>query len=109
MLTVLLGVPLLDEMPRNSCMLYRCENKATFAANMPSFDEWGQCLVSLVGPRENPVIMVPFFATGAGLAPGDGVGERAAPGAGGSGAEEHMSGGDPGARPRGPVTPLLRH
>ena len=41
MLTVLSGVPLPDEMPKKSFMLYRCENKVTFAANMPSFDEWG--------------------------------------------------------------------
>ena len=74
-LMVLSGVALPDEMPRNSCMLYRCENKATFAANMPSFDEWGLCLVGFVGPRENPVIVVPFFAASAGLAPSDGARE----------------------------------
>ena len=73
-LTVISSVPLPDEMPRKS---YRCENKVMFAANMPSFDEWGLRPVSLVGPRENPVIVVPFFAAGAGLAPGDDAGERA--------------------------------
>ena len=74
-LTILSGVPLPDEMPRNSCMLYCCENKVTFAANMPSFDEWGLGPIGLVGPRENPVIMVPFFAVGAELALGDDAGE----------------------------------
>ena len=74
-LTVLSGIPLPDEMLGNSCLLYRCENKVTFAANMPSFDEWGMCPVGLVGPRENPVIMVPFSIVGAGLAPGDEAGE----------------------------------
>ena len=89
----------------NSCMLYRCENKATFAANMPSFDEWGLRPVGLVGPRKNPIIMVPFFAAGAGLAPGDGAGDQATTGAGGSGVEEHMSGGDPGASSSGACDP----
>ena len=61
-------------------MLYRCENKATFSVNMPSFDEWGLRPVGLVGPRENPVIVVPFFTAGAGLSPGDDAGEQAAMG-----------------------------
>ena len=86
-------------------MLYRCENKVTFAANMPSFDEWGLRPIGLVGPRENPVIVVPFFAAGAELAPGDGAGERAATEAGGSGAEEHMPGGDPEASSSGACDP----
>ena len=38
-LTVLSGVPLPDEMPKKSCMMYRCETKVTFAADTPSFDE----------------------------------------------------------------------
>ena len=38
MLTVLSGVPLPDEMPRKSCMLYSSKNKVTFVVTMPSFD-----------------------------------------------------------------------
>ena len=107
-LTVLSGVPLPDDMPKKSCLLYCCENKAAFAASMPSFDEWGPRPISLVGPRENPVDVVPFLAAGAELAPGDGAGKRAVSEAGGSGAEEHTSGGDSRRRPRGPAAPLLR-
>ena len=100
-LTILSGVPLPDEMPKKSCMLYRCENKVTFAANMPSFDEWGLRPIGLVGARENPVIVVPFFTAGAELAPGDGAGERAETCAGWSDVEEHMPSGDPGASSSG--------
>ena len=63
--------------------------------HMPSFDEWGLRPIGLVGSRDNPVIVVPFFTTGAELAPGDGAGERAPTGAGHSSAEEHMPSGDP--------------
>ena len=59
----------------------------------------------MVGPRENPVVVVPFLAVGAELAPGDGVGERATTRAGGLGAEEHMPGGDPGASSSGACDP----
>ena len=59
-------------MPRNSCLLYRCENKAAFAASMPSFDEWGLRPIGLVGSRENPIDVVPFLAADAELAPGEG-------------------------------------
>ena len=100
-LTVLSGVPLPDEMPRKSCMLYRCENKVTFAANMPSFDEWGLRPIGLEGARENPVIVVPFFAAGDELALGGGAGERAATGDGCSGAEKHVPSSDPGASSSG--------
>ena len=97
MLKVLTGVPLPAEMPGKNCLLYRCKNKDEFAASMPSFNKWGLRPIGLVGPRENPVFLVPFFAAGAELAPGDGAGERATTGAGCSGAEEHMPSGDPGA------------
>ena len=58
-LMVLSGVPLPDDMPRKSCLLYCCENKDEFAASMPSFDEWGLRPIGLVGPRGNPVDVVP--------------------------------------------------
>ena len=54
-LMVLTGTPLPDDVPRKSCLLYRCENKDEFAASMPSFDEWGLRPIGLVGPRENPI------------------------------------------------------
>ena len=54
-LTVLSSVPLPDEMPRKSGTLYRSENKVTFVATMPSFDEWGLRPIGLVGSRENPI------------------------------------------------------
>ena len=107
-LMVLTGTPLPDDVPRKSCLLYRCENKDEFAASMPSFDEWGLHPVSLVGPHENHIIVVPFFAASAGLAPGDGAGGRAPTGAGGSSAEEHMLSGDPGTSSSGACDPLLR-
>lgn len=68
-LEVLMGVPLPDDMPRKSCLMYRCLNKATFVEQMPAFDEWGLHPVGLVGPRENPIIVVPLPAAGAELAP----------------------------------------
>ena len=68
-LEVLTGVPSPDNMPGKSCLLYRCTNKVEFVVHMPSFDEWGLRPDGLVGPRENPVDVVPFFAAGAELAP----------------------------------------
>ena len=73
-LMVLTGIPLPDDMPRKSCLLYRCENKDEFAVSIPSFDEWGLCPIGLVGPRGNPVDVVPFLATGVELALGEGAG-----------------------------------
>ena len=69
MLEVLTGVALPDHMPRKSCLLYCYLNKATFAEQMPSFDEWGLCPVGLVGPRENPVDVVPLLDAGVALTP----------------------------------------
>ena len=103
---VLTGIPLPDDMPRKSCLLYRCENKAEFAASMPSFDEWGLRPIGLVGPRENPVDVVPFLATGAGLAPSEGARGRAPTEASGPSAEEHMSHGDPEAPSSGARDPV---
>ena len=93
------------EMPGKNCLLYRCKNKDEFAASMPFFDEWGMRPIGLVGPRENPVGVVPFLAAGAELAPGEGAGGRAPTGAGGSSAEEHMPSGDPGASSSGACDP----
>ena len=104
-LTVLSGVPLLDDMPRKSCLLYHCENKDEFAASMPSFDEWGLRPIGLVGPCENPVYVVPLLVIGAELAPSEGAGGRAPTEAGGPSAEEHMSCGDPGASSSGARDP----
>ena len=105
MLAVLTGAPLLDDMPRKSCLLYRCENKAEFAVSMPSFDEWRLRPIGLVGPRENPVDVVPFITDGAELAPSEGAGGQAPMEVGGPSAEEHMPHGDPGASPSGARDP----
>ena len=75
-LEVLTGVPLPDDMPRKSCLLYRCLNKATFAEHMPSFDEWGLRPVGLVGPHENPIVVVPLPAAGVEIAPSVDVGGK---------------------------------
>ena len=104
-LAVLTGAPLPDDMPRKSCLLYRCENKAAFATSMPSFDEWGLRPIGLMGSCENPVIMVPLLAAGAELAPSEGVGGRAPTEAGGPSVEEHMPRGDPGASSSGACDP----
>ena len=63
-----------DNLPRKSCVLYRYSNKMTFAEWMPSFDEWGLRPVGLVGPRENPIVVVPLLDAGVELAPGVGAG-----------------------------------
>ena len=68
-LEVLAGVPLPDDMPGKSCLLYRCSNKEEFAEHMPSFDEWGLRPVGLAGPRENPVAVAPLLAASTELAP----------------------------------------
>ena len=72
---------------------------------MPSFDEWGLRPIYLVGPRENPVDVVPFLATGAELAPSEGAGGRALTEAGGPSTEEHMPRGDRGASSLGARDP----
>ena len=61
MLEVLTGVPLPDDLPGKSCLLYRCLNKVQFVEHMPSFDEWGLRPVGLVGPRENPIFVAPLL------------------------------------------------
>ena len=105
-----MGAPLPDDMPRQSCLLYHCENNAEFAESMPSFDEWGLRLIVLVGPRENPVDMVPFLAAGAEPAPSEAAGGRALTEAGGPSAEEHLLRGDPGASsPGASVTEATQH
>ena len=71
---VLTGVPLPDDLPRKSCVLYRCSNKMSFAEQMPSYGEWGLRPVGLMGPHENPIVVVPFLDTGAELAPSVGAG-----------------------------------
>ena len=68
-LDVLTGVPLPDDMQGKSCLLYRCSKKVEFVERMPSFDEWGLRPVGLMGPRENPIIVVPLLATSPDLAP----------------------------------------
>ena len=68
-LMVLTGVPLPDELPGKNCLLYRCKNKDEYAEILPSFDEWGLRPIGQVGPRENPVDVVPLFAAGAELVP----------------------------------------
>ena len=69
-LDVLTGVPLPEDLPGKSCLLYRCSNKVEFVERMPSFDEWGLRPVGLVGPHENPVDVVPLLGAGVKLAPG---------------------------------------
>ena len=76
-LGVLAGVPLPDDMPGKSCLLYRCSNREEFVEHMPSFDEWGLRPDGLVGPCENPVNVVPLFAVGAELTPSVDAGRRA--------------------------------
>nr|XP_020176698.1 uncharacterized protein LOC109762277 [Aegilops tauschii subsp. strangulata] len=100
-LEVLTGVASPDDMPGRSCLLYRCRNKAEFVEHMPSFDEWGLRPVGLVGPRENPINVVPFFVAGAELAPNVDAGGRAPPEAGGSSAEVQMPPGAHGASSSG--------
>ena len=73
---------------------------------MPSFDEWGLLPIVLVGPRKNPVDVVPFLAASAELAPSEGAGGRAPTEASGPSAEEHMSHGDPGASSSGARDPF---
>ena len=73
-LEVLMGVPLPDDLPRKSCVLYLCSNKMTFVERMPSFDEWGLPPAGLVGPYENPIVVVPFLDAGTELAPCVGAG-----------------------------------
>ena len=107
-LEVLTGVPSPDDLPGKNCLLYRFKNKVEFAGSMPPFDEWGLRPDGLVGSRENPVNVVPFFVAGAELDPSDGAGGLAPAEAGGSSAEEHMPSGDPGASSSGACGPLLR-
>ena len=104
-LKVLTGVFLLVELPGKNCLLYRCKNKDEFVKDMPLFDEWGSRPIGLEGPRENPVVVVPFLAPDAELAPSDGAGGRAPTVAGGSSVEEKVPSGDPGASSSGACHP----
>lgn len=90
MLEGLAGVPLPDDLPRKSCVLYRCSNKMTFAEWMPSFDECGLRPIGLVRPRENPIVVAPLLDAGVELAPSIGAGGRASLGADSEGAEMLM-------------------
>ena len=83
MLKILTGVLSLAELPGKNCLLYRCKNKDEFVKDMPLFDEWGPRRIGLEGPRENPVVVVPFLAPDAELTPSDGAGGRAQAEAGG--------------------------
>ena len=49
-------------MPEEGCLLYCFSNRVEFGRQMPPFNEWGLRPVVLVGPRENPIIVVPFLA-----------------------------------------------
>ena len=106
-LEVLTGVPLPDDMPGKSYLLYRCLNKVQFVEHMPSFDEWGLRPVDLVGPRENPIIMVPLLATSPDPAPRVDAGGQVSSEAGGTGAGVSRSLRLPRHHPRGPVIPTL--
>ena len=55
---------------------------------MPAFDEWGLRLVGLMGPRENPIVVVPLPAAGAELSLSVDAGGRAPLGADGEGEAE---------------------
>nr|XP_020179623.1 BRD4-interacting chromatin-remodeling complex-associated protein-like [Aegilops tauschii subsp. strangulata] len=74
-------------MPQEGCLMYCCSNRVEFAGQMPPFDEWGLRPVGLVGPRENPVTVVPLLAAVAELAPRVDAGGQAPLEARGAGAE----------------------
>ena len=67
--------------------MYLCPNRVEFTGQMPSFNECGLRPVSLVGPRENPVVVAPILAASAELAPRVDVGGQAPLEARGVGAE----------------------
>ena len=81
--------------------MYLYSNKVEFVGQMPSFEEWRLRPVGLAGPRENPVVVAPFLATSADLAPGAGAGRQASLAAGGSGAVVLMPHGAPKASSSG--------
>ena len=89
-LEVLTGAPLPDDLPGKSCLLYRCSNKVQFVEHMPSFDEWGLRPVGLVGPCENPIIVVPLLATSPDPAPRVDARGQVSSEAGGAGADVSM-------------------
>ena len=101
-LGVLAGVPLPDDMPGKSCLLYRCSNREEFVEHMPSFDEWGLRPDGLVGPRENPVNMV-SLCCGCRAHPECGSRGRAPSGAGDPSTEVLMPPGAPEASSSEPV------
>ena len=87
MLEILAGDPSPGDLSQGGSCLYNCSNRVEFTGQMPPFDEWGLRPVGLVGPRENPVTVVPLLVAGAELAPRRDAGRQAPLEAGGAGAE----------------------
>ena len=86
-LNVLTGDHSPGDIRHGGILLYLCSGGAEFARQMPHFDEWGLRPASLVGPRENPVVVAPFPVSNTDLAPGASAGRQASLEAGGSGVE----------------------
>lgn len=86
-LRVLTGAPSAGSIRHGAALLYLCSGRADFVRPMPSFDEWGLRPVGLMGPRENPVVVVVLPIAHSGPASGNGAGRREPSGAEGSDVE----------------------
>ena len=95
-LEVLTGNPLPGDMLQEGCLLYIYSNRAEFAGQMPSFEEWGLRPVGLVGPCENPVIVARLLTASTELAPRVVAGRQASLEARGTGVEVPPPPGAPG-------------
>jgi hypothetical protein len=75
----LTGDPVPATIPEGNSLLYTRLNSEAFVKIMPLFDEWGLRPKGLVGPRENPVLVVPIHAEPAAPTPDAGAGGCALP------------------------------
>ena len=75
-LWVLTGDPSPGSLRSGGVLLYLCSGRADFVKQMPSFDEWGLRPASLIGRRENPVVVVVLFAAHSGPSSSDMAGRE---------------------------------
>ena len=57
-LVILTGDPSPGSVRQGGALLYLCSGRADFVKQMPSFDEWRLRPAGLMGPHENPVVVV---------------------------------------------------
>ena len=76
---ILTGDPSPGSIRQGGALLYLFSNRADFVKQMPSFDEWGLHPAGLMGPRENPVVVVALSVARNGPSLSGGAGRQGPP------------------------------